>query len=220
MKQSRIWRARVLMLMLLLVLCSSGGIAGGAEEVGVVGDCFPDEPVLTPDMPEYHNRQGGSYYSQGQYDLAIASYHKALELDPSNDNGYYGLAFTYRAQGRLDLAIENYSEVIRLVPDYAQPYASRAAIYQFIGRYDDAEKDLDSYVKHYGQYPNPYLARGDFFMERRDYSSAAEDYAIAIEKNPNLQEAYIKYAGALLLSGRPEEASTAFEQAIMFNSTK
>jgi len=114
----------------------------------------------------------------------------------------------------LDLAIENYSEVTRLSPDYAQPYASRAALYQYIGLFDNAESDLDSYVRLQGQYPAPYLARGDFFMERRNYPRAAEDYAIAIERNPGLLEAYAKSTAALLLSGRPGEASDIFARAM------
>ena len=209
-----------LSLILVLMLCFGGCGAGAAESVGVVGDCFPDEPVYTPDMPEYHCEEGGSYYIGKQYDLAIASYQKALEIDPAYTNAFYGLASTYRAQGRLDLAIENFSEAICLSPKYAQPYASRAEIYQFMGRYAEAERDLDTYVKVFGQYPVPYMARGDFFMARREYALAAEDYAIAIERNPSLQEAYLKYAGALLLSGRPEEAAVVFEQAAVFANSK
>jgi tetratricopeptide (TPR) repeat protein len=213
MKQSFKWRIALAAAALTLVLCASGGVADGAGHAGVVGDCFPDEPVLTPDLPEYHCREGGARYGQRQYDLAIESYLKALEIDPEYENAYYGMAFTYRAMGRLDLAIENYSEVIRLAPDYEQPYASRAELYQCVGRYEDAEKDLDSFVRLYGQYPVPYLARGDFLMERGEYFRAAEDYAAAIERNPNLREARLKYASALLLSGKPEEASAAFAQA-------
>ena len=176
------------------------------------------EPTYAPGTPEYLCRDGGSYYGQGQYEFALDAYQKALEIDSSFDNAYYGLAMTYRAMGRLDLAIENYSQVIRLAPDYAQPYASRAELYQCIGRLDDAEADLDSFVRLYGQYPVPYLARGDFFMKNREYARAAEDYQAAIDRNPKLQEAYLKYAGALLLSNRPEEASTAFAQAMSLGS--
>ena len=218
MKRLQKGHAGILALVLALLLCSSSGLTDAAGDVGVVGDCFPDEPILTPDMPEYHCVEGGKHYRQHQYDLALDSYRMALEIDPAYDNAYYGMAFTYRAMGRLDLAIENYGEVIRLTPDYAQPYASRAELYLCMGRYEDAESDLGSYVRLYGQYPIPYLARGDFFMDRREYDRAAEDYASAIDRNPNLQEAYVKYAGALLLSGMVEEATAAFAQAAALNA--
>ena len=139
MKQT-IKRCMTALFAALVFMVCIGGVAANAGSNRDVEDCFPDGPVYTPDMPEYHCKQGDSYYGQAKYDLAIASFEKALEIDPSCSNGYYGLAFTYRAQGRLDLALENYGEVIRLIPEYAQPYASRAEIYQFIGRFSDAEK--------------------------------------------------------------------------------
>lgn len=177
-----------------------------------VSGCMP-EPTYTPDMPEYHVREGDSYYTRKQYDLALASYQAALAIEPSSSSAYYGLAIAYRAQGRLDLAIENYGEVMLLSPDYAQPYASRAELYHCMRFYDEAESDLDSYVWLQGQYPAPYLARGDFFMDRQEYARAADDYAAAIERNPSLLEAHAKYGAALLLSGRSGEASDAFARA-------
>ena len=161
-----------------------------------MGCCEPD-PTYTPGMPEYHCVQGNSYYGQGLYDLAVESYHAALEIDPSSYNAHHGLAIAYRAQGRLDLALLHYGEVIRLHPDYAQPYQSRAEIYQLMGRFADAENDLNSFIEYYGQYPTPYLARGDFFMSQHAYARAAEDYAMAIQRNPNLLEAYLKCIEAL-----------------------
>lgn len=211
MKRSVMWRAGVAVL--IWMLCCAGVAAANVDSVGVVGDCMPDEPTYTPDMPQYHCDEGGTYYGKKQYDLAVLAYRRALTIDPGYSNAYYGLAFTYRAQGRLDLAIVNYGEVIRLEPTYAQPYASRAELYQCMGRFDEARGDLDSFVEHYGQYPVPYTARGDFFMERREYARAAQDYAVAIEKNPKSAEVYVKYAEALLLCGEVGEARLAFERA-------
>ncbi len=204
----------VIMELLAFTGCAVASTQNDGHGPGMWGDEFPDEPVYTSDMPEYHNKQGQSYFGRKQYELAFASFQEALEIDPSNSNAYYGLAMTHRAQGRVDLAIINYGKVIRLSPDYAQPYELRAELYQCIGRFDQAEKDLDSFVRLYGQYPVPYMARGDFFMARNEYARAAEDYAMAIERNPNLQEAYLKSAEALLLSGRQQEASAVFAQAL------
>ena len=212
MKQAMKWILSILALTMLLGLI--GGILSASGDVSVVDDCFPDEPVYAPDMPQYHCNEGNSYYIRKQYDLALAAYQKAIEIDRSYHNAYYGVAITYRAQGRLDLAIANYSEVIRLLPDYAQPYASRAELYQCMGLFDDAESDLDSYVKLYSQYPISYIARGDFFMDRRDYHRAAKDYSNAVKVAPRLLVSYTKSAEALLLSGRQEDASSVFTQAI------
>lgn len=181
------------------------------------GDCMPPEPTYTPDMPEYHEIEGDSFYGQKAYEKAIASYETAIAIDPSYMNGYYGLAMTYRAMGLLEQSIENYTAVMTLAPDYAQPFASRAQIYQFLGRYEEAEADLNQFVKLYGQYPIPYVARGDFYMDRGDYQKAAKDYSTALEKrvaSSALVELYLKRAEAWLTLGDIDKATADFGAAL------
>lgn len=180
-----------------------------------VEECIP-EPTYTPDMPEYHEMEGGQHYTSGEFEQAIASYQRALELDPSYWHGYYGLAFTYRAVGRLDLAIENYTKVMEMAPEYAQPYASRAEIYRFLGRGPEAEADLNRYIAMYGQYPIPYIARGDYLLDIEEYQRAADDYTIAFEKGLALSasgEVYLKRALAWLRLDETERATADFEAA-------
>ena len=172
------------------------------------------EPELTPDMPEYHCREGSTHYHKGEYEKALECYQRALDIDPRYTNALHDMAITYKAMGRSDLAIEYYGEVIRNVPDYAQPYKARAELYQLMGRFDDAEEDWDSYVKHYGRYANSYAERGDYFMAMREYVFAAEDYATAIEKGSTAEEVHVKYAAALLLSGDAKRAEEAFVKAL------
>lgn len=181
------------------------------------GDCMPPDPTYTPDMPEYHVKEGNAYYGQGDYEKAIASYEAAIAIDRSFMNGYYGLAMTYRAMGLLDLAIENYTAVIAVSPDYAQPYESRAQLYEFLGRWEEAEADLNEYVAICGQYPVPYIVRGDFYMERKEYRRAVDDYTVALEKgitSSALVEVYLKRAGAWLKLGDAERATADFNAAL------
>ena len=196
-----------------IILCMFFSICLFSPASAAYWDDTEPEPDYTPDMPEYHSNEGGVHYLNRDYDQAIVSYQRAVELDPNFRNAFHGLALTYHALGRLDLALDNYGEVIRLAPDYAQPYLKRAELYQCMGRMEEAEKDLGMFVRLYGQYPVPYIARGDFFMEKGAYGRAAEDYAMAMEKNPALLSAYVKNAEALLLSGRSKEASEVFTRA-------
>ena len=173
------------------------------------------EPELTPDMPEYHCREGSTHYQKGEYEKALECFQRALDIDPRYTNALHDMAITYKAMGRSDLAIEYYGEVIRNVPDYAQPYKARAELYQIMERFDDAEEDGDSYVKYYGRYANSYAERGDYFMAMREYVRAAEDYATAIEKGSTSEEVHVKYAAALLLSGDTKRAEEAFLKALV-----
>ncbi|MEG5060726.1 tetratricopeptide repeat protein [Microcoleus sp. A2-C5] len=48
---------------------------------------------------------------------AIASYDKALELKPDDDNAFYNKAVCYALQGQIDLSIQNLQQAININPD-------------------------------------------------------------------------------------------------------
>ena len=75
----------------------------------VTAQCFdcaqhkPDAPNAP--YPPWHDR--GIIYSKfGQYDKALADYHKALEIYPEHDRAYYNMAnvFAYQDQHQQALA--------------------------------------------------------------------------------------------------------------------
>ena len=54
-------------------------------------------------MKAYNNR-GIAYIWKKQYDLAIADFNKAIELDPKNGKAYNNRAIVYSYQGETDKA--------------------------------------------------------------------------------------------------------------------
>ncbi len=57
---------------------------------------------------------GNEFYKFGQLEAAIASYDKALEFKPNDDNTLYNKACTYALQNQVELAIENLQQAINL----------------------------------------------------------------------------------------------------------
>ncbi|ELS03868.1 tetratricopeptide repeat protein, partial [Xenococcus sp. PCC 7305] len=55
-----------------------------------------------------------------RYQEAIASYDKALELNPDKDKAWYNKACAYSLQNNVDLAIENLTQAINLNPEYRE----------------------------------------------------------------------------------------------------
>ena len=56
---------------------------------------------------------------QKKLDEAIASYRKAIELDPNVASAYHGLGLALQEKGLLEEAIAEYREALRLKPDHA-----------------------------------------------------------------------------------------------------
>ena len=65
-----------------------------------------------------HFRQGYEYYSQGEYEQAIAELQKVIEIDPNYLDTHVGLGLVYRQQSKLDDAITKYqhNKYFRLNP--------------------------------------------------------------------------------------------------------
>jgi tetratricopeptide (TPR) repeat protein len=61
---------------------------------------------------ETYFKSGNAHYQKGEYDLAIADYTKAIELNPNNVGVYYNRGLAYAGKGDLDRAITDYTRCL------------------------------------------------------------------------------------------------------------
>ena len=64
------------------------------------------------DYAKAHNNLGYTYYRQGNYDLAIASYKTALAINPDYAKAHNNLGYTYYQQSNYYYQQSNYEEAI------------------------------------------------------------------------------------------------------------
>jgi len=86
----------------------------------------------------YINR-GNTYFNQGAYDLAIADYNKAIQIEPDSSHAYYLRGSTHSIKGDYDLAFADSIEA-----GYA---AIRKDTYEKKGMQKEAEADRIMYEK-------------------------------------------------------------------------
>jgi beta-lactam-binding protein with PASTA domain len=121
--------------------------------MGAVGFFF-----FKPDI--YNYRLGHAYYSNGDYDRAIAAYNKGIMFSPDRKvgdnytvynnrvaNSYNGRGDAYYSKGDYDSAIADYSQAIDINPDNAIIYSNRANAYASKGGFDSAIADLTEAIK-------------------------------------------------------------------------
>ena len=94
-----------------------------------------------------YNNSGIAYSSQGQYDLAINDFTKAIELGKINPTSYYNRGNAYYSKGQFDLAIKDLSKAIELHRRNENFYYNRAKVYTSNGQYDLASKDLNKAIE-------------------------------------------------------------------------
>lgn len=93
-----------------------------SQELLALGDNEQAEAVLTqlieqfPDFAEAWNRRAVLYYTQGNFDQAIADCEQALKLIPYHFGAIHGLGLCYQAQGNYSQAIQAFREALKIQP--------------------------------------------------------------------------------------------------------
>ncbi|MBI2823552.1 MAG: tetratricopeptide repeat protein [Planctomycetia bacterium] len=155
----------------------------------------------------------------GNVELAEEQYHKALKLDPKHSAALQGYAGMLERQGKLPKAAEYYQRAIKAHPDDAMATNNLGLCYARQGEYRSAlvylnkavelkpDRDLyrnniakvlvqqgrvDEAIAHvtavYGE-PAAHYNVGLMLHQQGEREAAAEQFAIALEQNPNLDQA-------------------------------
>ena len=157
---------------------------------------------------EEYNSRGNTYYDQGKYDLAIADYTRAIQLNPKYNVAYNNRGYAYNNQGKYDLAIADYTKAIQLDPERAYYYNIRGAIYEKQKEYEKALDDYDIAISlgskkakdnrdillrehpELNMTAEEYNNRGYAYDDQGKYDLAIAYYTRAIEIDPKFAAAY------------------------------
>ncbi|MEO2043038.1 MAG: tetratricopeptide repeat protein [Nitrospinaceae bacterium] len=85
------------------------------------------------------------YSKQGQFSNAKKSYLKAIESDPKNTDGYYGLGGMYNLEKKYKNAEKAFKSALQLDPTHINAWYSLGYTYELMGKKEDSES---SYEKH------------------------------------------------------------------------
>lgn len=106
------------------------------------------ELKLNDKDPVLHNNLGNVYRDSRQYEEAIKSYQKAIELDPKNATPYINLAHLYiYTLEKTDFGIEVYNRAIEENPDNADLPGLLANTYEQIGNYAKAREAYENMLE-------------------------------------------------------------------------
>ena len=142
-------------------------ISGFVNCLGVIGAIS----FLTFFFPtRYNHALGYAYYSNGEYDRAIATYNKVIRS----------------AKGEYDRAIANKGENIRFATNMAAAlYNSRGNAYHYKGDYDSAIADYNQAIDIKPDDAMLYSNRARAYASKGDINSAIADLTQAIKLDPD-----------------------------------
>jgi len=128
--------------------------------------------------------RGDALARRQQWDEALNSFNKALEIDPSNAMILNARGVTYMAKGELALARTDFDSVIKAEPNYADAHANLG--FRLIRKKDAAEGAIEAFnnaLKYSPDFALAYHGRGcvRFILNQTE---AQADFDSALEKAP------------------------------------
>jgi tetratricopeptide (TPR) repeat protein len=130
----------------------------------------------------------------GDFDDAIASYTRAIEINRKLAPAYSLRGNAFEARSENGKAVTDYTKAIRLAPKLLKPLIDRAALMERTGQYDLAIADFTRLIKLTRKDRNGYAQRGRVYLRKGEYDRAIKDFNKAIKITPALVDAY-RYRG-------------------------
>ncbi len=149
----------------------------------------------------------------GSYDKAVHEFDRAIQLDPSSDDAYRGLASAYQHLGRFEDAEQTYERAIRLRPQYFGGYAWKGFFYWSRARYDDAARMFTEQIALAPDNFRGYSNLGGIYLYLGRYADAVPQ----LERAVSLQEsadAYSNLGAAYFFLRNYPEAALNYQRAV------
>ena len=158
--------------------------------------------------------RGNACYNLGLYDLAIANYDKAIQLEPNDAHAYNNRGVSKKNLGQHFAAISDYNKAIQLKPTLAEAYINRGNVKADLGQHFAAISDYDKAIQLKPDDAKAYHSRGYAKAALGQHFAAISDYDKAIQLKPDDAKAYLNRGYAKALLNRTWEAKQDFQTAL------
>ncbi|MBV6624259.1 MAG: tetratricopeptide repeat protein [Rivularia sp. (in: Bacteria)] len=163
----------------------------------------------------FYSSRGTLYHVNQKWDLAIANYNRAIQINPEYAMTYHYRTIFYESREKWDLAIADYGKLIELKPKSSQYYSSRARLYEIQGKWDLALADYNKAIQvNPGYAASDYGNRAKFYEGRKKWDLALADYNKAIQINPKYSSTYYNRAKFYERRGKWDLALADYNKAI------
>jgi tetratricopeptide (TPR) repeat protein len=162
-----------------------------------------------------HMDQGKAQMEKKRYALALRSFSAAIRRDPRLSEAYLLRGTAYDQVGSPQRAIKDFTRYIELNPSDPKGYVSRGDAKNFNLEHEAAVQDYSAAIKLAPSSAAAYLGRGLAYAGLAKYDEAIKDYQWVLKINPNNAEALGNMGVANMLAGRPVEAMSYFERALL-----
>ncbi len=173
-----------------------------------------------------HRDEAKLKLSQGDVDGAIASYRKAIELDPKDAVAHHGLGLALAENEDFEEAVAAYLKAIELDPEYAEAYNDLGWAYFNLDWTTEEQIEVCKQILEFFKqaitlkpnYTEAYYNIVQVYLNLNRNTEAIEACKQIIVLNPDSFDAYYRLALAYSFMDRPAEMNVIFaEMCIKFD---
>lgn len=155
--------------------------------------------------------EGTEQSMRGDYERAITTLSKAIQLDPQHAEAYMNRGIAYLESGQANKALRDFAESLRLEPN-ALCYYNRAQAWLARRDLERAAADLDEAVRLVPEDAESFNMRAIVLCEQGEYERALADIERAIELGHG--SGHRNKAIILEMVGEIQEAIACWDQAL------
>lgn len=170
-----------------------------------------------PHSAMLQNLLGGASAALRRHDVALAHYHRAIELNPNLVSAHNNLANLLQGMGRGEEAVAGYRRAIEIKPDYANAHFNLGNALKKLGRVKQAAAAFERTLAIKPDHVLAHNNLGNAFRDLGRPGDAGACFKRALQIQPGYADAHSNLGNVLLDLGRPQEAVASYERALASN---
>jgi len=170
--------------------------------------------VLLEGDGEAHYNFGVGLQQAGRFDLALASFARALEISPGDIDSLRQHAAALTCLGRLAEAADGYRRLLAIRPDCAEAHLNLGNLLKLQGARDEAVASYRRALKLNPSFADAHYNLGIVLHESGQHQAAVDCLCRAIEHSPGHAPAHLNLGNALKRLGRLEQAAASYRAAL------
>ncbi|GCA93838.1 tetratricopeptide repeat protein [Microcystis aeruginosa] len=185
------------------------------EKLAEIKAYLSDSPSLDPVRASELWHKKGLIHAMGkEYQEAIASFDRALEIKPDKHEAWYNRGVALDILGIFEQAIASYDRALEFKPDKHEAWYNRGVALGNLGRFEQAIASYDRALEFKPDLHQAWNNRGNALADLGRLEEAIASYDRALEIKPDYHEAWNNRGITLDNLGRLEEAIASYDRAL------
>jgi Flp pilus assembly protein TadD len=175
-----------------------------------------ENPQIQYGNPESFYKNGKRQFDLHHYQSSFSNLRKALEIDPTYAQAYFGLGYLYARFNMNDAAVRMYEMALRFDPNHVDSMNNLAMMYFHSGNYDDA-LDLMQKVVATGDNADSEYNLGSIYLEKNQPDVALQAFLKAVALRPNDASIFNNMALTYEKLGKKQDAQDAWNKVLQYS---